>query len=607
MVDAPPLPRPPSSPSAEPAEPPECLQPSRPRQLPRRVDPLNPPTKETDYQRLQRRRIELADVLARAKSSWPRVKKGPNQRDIKEILLTDAIFDIKRVLRADKCALRRGGQDYKRCLQIMCFMKRQLDILRGKRMSGLRAQAKNGKQGRNVKVRGKLQDEGTLLAMREHMARVGDKLDSENLAQAVVEYWRKTKLSSSADGTLVKERQSVKKAISSRACRKWLSEKAGLKWQDARKGLFQDGHEREDVVAYRQTVFLPTIESLQPSFIPWSVWYTAILDAEEEYRLAGIPEKEYSNQDPITITPTDEHDIIPVYQDECTYNANDGRHQIWCSTYVTRTRPFRLGVKEGLHKDRYAAQVQLECGGDTWFNGELLRAQTILAAIPLFEAAYPGCKALFVFDNATIHLSYRDDALLAQNIALNPGKGTNVRDTFDYRNNRPQKMTDADGKSRGLREILTERGLWRKGMRVQCHKSDGNVDPACLGRCTHCARGIISQEQDFRKQKSELEEAIISRGHLCIILPKFHPETNPIEYYWGATKVFTRKNCGYSLSALRKTIPQAQSSIPRTRILKYFEKAERICQIYASGERYGTEAFQQTAYKSHRRVFAGAC
>ncbi|KAA8910883.1 hypothetical protein FN846DRAFT_494035 [Sphaerosporella brunnea] len=89
MVDAPPLPRPPSSPSTEPAEPPECLQPSRPQQLPRRVDPLNPPTKETDYQRLQRRRIELADVLARAKSSWPRVKKGPNQRDIKEILLTD--------------------------------------------------------------------------------------------------------------------------------------------------------------------------------------------------------------------------------------------------------------------------------------------------------------------------------------------------------------------------------------------------------------------------------------------------------------------------------------------------------------------------------------
>ncbi|KAA8906823.1 hypothetical protein FN846DRAFT_1013294 [Sphaerosporella brunnea] len=492
------------------------------------VEPYSSGARETEYQRLQRCRIELVDELTRAKSSWPRVKKGRNQRDIKKILLTDAISDIKRVLRANQSALRRGGQDYKRCLQIMCFMERQLDILKGKRMSGLRARAKNGnrillaetvafgqgrahytalricqqekqwikdryyvvgKQGRNVKVRGKLQDEGTLLAMREHMARVGDKLDSENLAQAIVDYWRKKELSNSSDGTLDKERQSVKKAISSRACRKWLSEKAGLKWQDSRKGLFEDGHEREDVVSYRQTVFLPTIESLQPSFIPWSAWYAAILDAEE-----------YSAQDPVTITPTAEHDIIPVYQNECTYNANDGRHQIWCSKTNQPLRkkgrgpgimvsdfmtpggplkaPHRLheqdlsdwGVREGLRKDRYAAQVQLECGGDTWFNGEMLRAQTILAAIPLFEAAYPGCKALFVFDNATIHLSYRGDALLAQNIALNPGKGTDVRDTFDYRNNRAQKMTDTDGKSRGLREILKERGLWRSEKAYKSHR-----------------------------------------------------------------------------------------------------------------------------------------
>jgi hypothetical protein len=56
-------------------------------------DPANaaqgPPARETEYQRLQRRRIELADELAQAKSSWPRVKKGPNQQDLKKILLTD--------------------------------------------------------------------------------------------------------------------------------------------------------------------------------------------------------------------------------------------------------------------------------------------------------------------------------------------------------------------------------------------------------------------------------------------------------------------------------------------------------------------------------------
>ncbi|KAA8900021.1 hypothetical protein FN846DRAFT_165544 [Sphaerosporella brunnea] len=49
--------------------------------------------------------------------------------------------------------------------------------------------------------------------------------------------------------------------------------------------------------------------------------------------------------------------------------------------------------------------------------------------------------------------------------------------------------------------------------------------------------------QDFRQQKTKLEEEIRKRGHICIFLPKFHPEISPIEYYWGTTKVVTRKNC----------------------------------------------------------------
>jgi hypothetical protein len=62
-------------------------------------DPTNAaqgaPARETEYQRLQRRRIELAEELAHAKSSWPRVKKGPNQQDLKKILLTDGASTLE--------------------------------------------------------------------------------------------------------------------------------------------------------------------------------------------------------------------------------------------------------------------------------------------------------------------------------------------------------------------------------------------------------------------------------------------------------------------------------------------------------------------------------
>jgi hypothetical protein len=48
-----------------------------------------PPPVETEHQRMNRRKMELAEELAQAKNSWPRVRKGPNQRDLKKILLTD--------------------------------------------------------------------------------------------------------------------------------------------------------------------------------------------------------------------------------------------------------------------------------------------------------------------------------------------------------------------------------------------------------------------------------------------------------------------------------------------------------------------------------------
>jgi hypothetical protein len=42
-------------------------------------------------------------------------------------------------------------------------------------------------------------------------------------------------------------------------------------------------------------------------------------------------------------------------------------------------------------------------------------------AIPIFEARFPGAKALFAFDNATSHAAYADNALLARNMNLSSG------------------------------------------------------------------------------------------------------------------------------------------------------------------------------------------
>ena len=40
---------------------------------------------------------------------------------------------------------------------------------------------------------------------------------------------------------------------------------------------------------------------------------------------------------------------------------------------------------------------------------------------------------------------------------------------------------------------------------------------------------LLSKQDDFCCQESLLEQKIKARGHMCVFLPKFHYELNPIE------------------------------------------------------------------------------
>ncbi|KAA8904539.1 hypothetical protein FN846DRAFT_890812 [Sphaerosporella brunnea] len=87
------------------------------------------------------------------------------------------------------------------------------------------------------------------------------------------------------------------------------------------------------------------------------------------------------------------------------------------------------------------------------------------------------------------------------------------------------------------------------------------------------------------------------------------------------TTMWRRRNAQADSDAIKEVIPttcgrpQAPSGPSRATIwrrkkaqeaaMASAQKAERICNVYASGERYGTESFQNKAHKSHRRVFIG--
>lgn len=51
-----------------------------------------------------------------------------------------------------------------------------------------------------------------------------------------------------------------------------------------------------------------------------------------------------------------------------------------------------------------------------------------------------------------------------------------------------------------------------------------------------CMEKCLSTEQDFVQEKPLLQLVVEEAGHMCILLPKFHCELNPIEMYWGYAK-----------------------------------------------------------------------
>ncbi|KAI9216120.1 hypothetical protein BC828DRAFT_409784 [Blastocladiella britannica] len=59
-----------------------------------------------------------------------------------------------------------------------------------------------------------------------------------------------------------------------------------------------------------------------------------------------------------------------------------------------------------------------------------------------------------------------------------------------------------------------------------------------------------------------------------LLLPKFHPELNPIKCIWSAVKAYTWKHCQYSLAGLHIVLPMANASVSAATVCQDFWKAD---------------------------------
>ena len=100
---------------------------------------------------------------------------------------------------------------------------------------------------------------------------------------------------------------------------------------------------------------------------------------------------------------------------------------------------------------------------------------------------------------------------------------------------------------------------------------------ATEGRNGEWMRNMLGEFDDFKNETSMIERMLIEKGHIPCFLPKVHPELNPIERVWARLKRYTRANCKYSFSSLRKNIPLAYDSVTWRIFKTTFERFAIIC------------------------------
>lgn len=388
--------------------------------------------------------------------------------------------------------------------------------------------------------------------------------------------------------------------ISVETSRKWMHN-LGFEVVIKKKGTFVDGHERQDVVDYRNSFLrkMAGIGFLNPLCAP-----------TESAKNALPSDLEYSRPDLLEKT-------VVLFHDETTFQSNEDQTTLWASKGTKCILPKSRGsgimisdfISEkdgylGLTDSEYEAAKQkkpnskkyarqwLEYGEakEGYWTSQRFLAQ-MKEAIEIANFKYPkedGWRVVWIFDHSSCHAAMPDDALDVGKMNVNPGGKQRVM-CDGWWGGKPQKMNYSLGVPKGLRVVLDERGVNTRGL---------NADRM---------REILKEHPDFKNQKSALEVFLEENGHLVYLLPKYHCELNPIERVWAQAKRYARAYCKYSIVGLRKTINPALDSVELESIQKHFRKVKHYMFAYLEGLPGGSDLenlvkVYKKEVKSHRRI-----
>jgi hypothetical protein len=369
------------------------------------------------------------------------------------------------------------------------------------------------------------------------------------------------------------ERLGLRKPINEKTAERWLK-RHDYRWRKTPTGQYADGHEREDVVEYRNKVFLPALLELEPRLRKWAKDGTEIPSSADDR-------------------------VVIWWHDESIFYAHDRRKLRWVRNTET-AKPYAKGEGVSLmvadfvsadygflrSLDGMTSAREIFRPGknrDGYFVGDDVLAQAT-AAMDILEQDYPLEKHVLVYDNAPSHIARPTDALSALNMPMGPSANffCKIKDSEGTVTSRI-RMRNARFANGTAQELYypathpTHPGFF-KGSRVliQERRARGAALPdplklkaACKGfKCPPgatecCCRRVMYTQPDFTNVPSVLEEHCTKRGVRVIFLPRYHCELNFIEQVWGyAKRLYRMYPASSDIDNLEHNTVESLDSVP---------------------------------------------
>jgi len=360
------------------------------------------------------------------------------------------------------------------------------------------------------------------------------------------------------------------RCISVQTARRWLHE-LGFEVLDKKKGIYIDGHERDDVIQHRRKFLRQMISSgfLTKETAPSEEAKQAFPDDIESPPLARREKN------------------IFIFHDESTFNANDDESLQWGKSDSQIIRPKSRGsgimvsdfITENdgylrLTQAEYDAKKQTDpdiCMGarvlieygesrDGYWTGTKFMQQ-MHSVVKIAETKYPkedGYRLFWIFDQSGCHMAYADNALNVNRMNAKEGGAVPCMHDTVYNGKHISMIKRVRNRTgdmvlipRGMIDILKQRGCYHAKMKVDDMRKE------------------LASHSDFINEKNELEYFLHGCGHACLFIPKFHCELNPIERCWSQAKRYTRAYCTYNIVGLRRNVCPGLDSVHIENIQNY--------------------------------------